>query len=46
MRIKVKNNKELTNTIKELREKGFMLITYGKGFAELEKDNKYIIIEK
>ena len=35
-KINVKNKKEFEATVKELRAKGFMIITYMKRFAELE----------
>jgi hypothetical protein len=44
-KLKVKNKKEFTNIIKKYRDDGYMLITYGKKLAELEKDNEIIIIE-
>ena len=45
MEVAWKNKKEFTSIIKKYRDDGYMLITYGKKFAELEKDNEIIIIE-
>ena len=45
MKINVKSKREYEATIKELRAKGYMIITYAKRFAELENDNKIVIIE-
>lgn len=44
-KINVKNKKEFEAKVKELRAKGFMIITYTKRFAELENDSEMIAIE-
>ena len=46
MKIKAKNKKEFEAKVKEYRANGYNIITLGRLFAELEKDNKKIIIEK
>ena len=38
--------KEFENKIKELRNQGYNLITLTKTFAELEKENNIIVIER
>ena len=45
MKQTVKNRKEFESMIKEYRNKGYMLITLGKKFAELENDNEMVVIE-
>lgn len=45
-KIFVKNKKELEATVKELRNNGYMLITLGKCFAELENDNEIVVVDK
>ena len=44
MLIKVRDMIQFQELIKEHREKGYNLITYGKKLAELEKDNKKVVI--
>ena len=44
-KILVRNKKELEAQIKEFRNNNYMLITLGKGFAELENDNELVAIE-
>lgn len=46
MKITVKNKKELQEMITDLRHKGFNLVTLYKDFAEMEKGDKFITIEK
>ena len=46
MIIKVKTKKEFESKVKEYRANGYNIITYNKMFAEMEKENKIIIIEK
>lgn len=46
MTITVKNKKEFEQTVKELRHQGYNIITFCKMFAEMEKDNKLIVISK
>ena len=41
-----KEQKELEATVKELRNNGYMLITLGKCFAELENDNEIVVVDK
>ena len=45
-RINVRNKKEFDAAVKEYRSNGYMIITFGKLFAELEKNNEIIIVEK
>lgn len=45
-KITVRTNKEFEAKVKEIRAKGFNIITFAKNFAELEKDNEIIVIEK
>ena len=44
-RIKAGNKEHFESLIKDFRNSGFMLVTYGARLAELEKDNEFIIIE-
>ena len=44
MIVKCKNKKEFNATIKKYRLEGFNIITFWKGFAELEKGDNIIII--
>ena len=44
-KIKVENKRQLNKMVKEYRNKGYFLITYGYTLAELEKDNELIVIE-
>ena len=46
MKIKVKNKKQFDETVKEYRNKGYMIVTFWKNFAELEKNNEIVIIER
>lgn len=43
-KIRAKNKKELQKLIKEYREKGYFLVTYGYMLAELEKGNEFLVI--
>lgn len=45
-KITVRTKKEFEAKVKEIRAKGFNIITFAKNFAELEKDNEIIVIEK
>ena len=45
-KIAVRTKKELEAKVKEIRAKGFNIITFAKNFVELEKDNEIIVIEK
>lgn len=44
MLIKVRDMLQFQELIKEHREKGYNLITLGSKLAELEKDNKKVVI--
>ena len=44
--IKIRNNKEFEAKVKELRNEGYMIIAFCKCFAELEKGDEIIRIEK
>ena len=44
--IYIKNHKEFENTVKEYRSQGYMIVTYWKDFAEMEKGNDLIVIDK
>lgn len=41
----VKNRKQLNQLTKELRAKGYNIITFCTDFRELEKDDHIIVIE-
>lgn len=43
--ITVKTNKELDNITKEYRNQGYNIITFWKGFREMEKGDEIITIE-
>lgn len=44
-KIKVENKRQLNKMVKEYRNNGYMIITYGYTLAELEKGNELIVIE-
>lgn len=44
-KIRVENKRQLNKLVKEYRNNGYFLITYGYTLAELEKDNELIVIE-
>ena len=46
MTITIKNKKEFEQTVKELRNQGYNIITFSKMFAEMEKGDKLIIVSK
>ena len=46
MTIRVKGKKNFEAKIREYRAKGFNIITYTSTFAELEKNNTLIVIER
>ena len=46
MTIKTNSKKNFEAAIKEYRAKGFNLITYTAKLAELEKENKIIVISR
>lgn len=39
------NKKHYDSLIRDFRENGFFLITYGYRFSELEKDDEFVTIE-
>lgn len=44
-RITAANKKHFDSLIRDYRENGFFLVTYGRRIAELEKGDEFIIIE-
>lgn len=44
-RIMAANKKHFDSLIKDYRADGYMLVTYGRRLAELEKDDAFIIIK-
>lgn len=44
-RITAGNKEHFDSLIRDYREEGYMLITYGNRLAELEKEDSFIIIE-
>lgn len=44
-RITAANKEHFDSLIRDYREDGYMLITYGNRLAELEKEDSFIIIE-
>lgn len=44
-KIKVENRRQLNKMVKEYRNNGYMIITYGYTLAELEKGNELVVIE-
>ena len=44
--IKTNSKKEFEATIKKYRENGYNLITLGNKIAEVEKNNKVVVIER
>lgn len=46
MTIKVRTKKEFEEKVKEYRANGYNIITFGKMYAEMEKGNEIVTIEK
>ena len=46
MTIKVRTKKEFEEIVREYRGKGYNIITFGKMYAEMEKENEIVTIEK
>lgn len=46
MTIKVRTKKEFEAKVREYRWNGYNIITFGKMYAEMEKGNEIITIEK
>ena len=44
-RIAAVNKKHFESLIKDFRNNGFMLVTYGARLAELETEKEFVIIE-
>lgn len=44
-RITAANKKHFESLIKDFRNKGFMLVTYGARLAELETEAEFVVIE-
>ena len=44
-RITAVNKKHFESIIKDFRNNGFMLVTYGARLAELETESEFVIIE-
>ena len=44
-RITAANKKHFESLIKDFRNQGFMLVTYGKRLAELETETEFVTIE-
>ena len=44
-RITAVNKKHFDSLIKDFRNNGFMLVTYGARLAELETEDEFVIIE-
>lgn len=44
-RITAGNKEHFESLIRDYREEGYMLITYGERLTELEKEDSFIIIE-
>ena len=45
IKITVANKKHFDSLIKDFRNNGFMLVTYGARLAELETETEFVIIE-
>lgn len=44
-KITAANKKHFDSLIRDFRNNGFMLVTYGKRLAELETETEFVIIE-
>lgn len=44
-KITVENKKHFDRLIRDFRNNGFMLVTYGRRLAELETETEFVIIE-
>ena len=44
-RIKAGNKEHFESLIKDFRNSGFMLVTYGARLAEMETETEFVIIE-
>lgn len=45
-KVKTNSKKQFEETIKQYRANGYNLITFTKTFAELEKENKIVVVER
>lgn len=43
--MKAGSKKHFESLIKDLREKGFFIVTFGKHICELENENEFVVIE-
>lgn len=44
-KITAANKEHFDSLIRDFRNNGFMLVTYGRRFAELEKESEFVVIE-
>lgn len=44
-KITVSNKRQLNKMVKEYRNNGYMIITFGNTLVELEKGNELVVIE-
>lgn len=44
-KITAANKEHFNSLIKDYRNAGFMLVTFGKRFAELETETEFVVIE-
>ena len=44
-KITAENKNHFESLIKDYRNAGFMLVTFGKRFAELETETEFVVIE-
>lgn len=45
IKITAENKKHFDSLIRDFRNNGFMLVTYGRRLAELETETEFVIIE-
>lgn len=44
-KITVENKRQLNKLVKEYRNNGYMIITFGNTLVELEKENELVVIK-